>query len=288
MDRDRFDILCSLCYPKWVLPRNGGDQIRGRKHGIEACLFAVIGAMCTASNDLTLEAVCNVSHGLINMEFERMLFILDEVLDELTLMDDDERKMCQGSCESDPDMIYFIDGCDFAIEEESERWMYLTHKDNIKKRTAVRAQILIDTHWGYFRGLECANVGTNPDQKMLINSVWNQPDALVSGNESVGADGGYHCTDYIKITKPFPAPIASSSEYARIFNKSFNAERALIERTFAFLKRKFQIFAQPWRRNKFLFPVALRVALKLCNRFWMEIENMPLGLQRQYDKIQTM
>lgn len=97
-----------------------------------------------------MEAVAGMSHGLICVEFERLLYILDEVLvDEMWLMDEDEKMQCNGSCRSDPDMVYFLDGCDIAVQELKNAWMWKTHKDNVKSNRAARAQILIDTKLSY-------------------------------------------------------------------------------------------------------------------------------------------
>ena len=286
MTPEQFEDLCTECWPQWMVPRNEGWRMQRRKHGIKACMFAVIGSLCTANTALTMEAVCRMSHGVIGIEFERMLMILDDVMvDDMCLMDEDERKECYGCCKSDQNMIYFIDGNDFPLEEEKERWMYHTHKDNVKKKTAIRAQILIDTCWGFFRGLECANAGTNNDQGMLLQSVWNQPNALTTGSETVGADSGYWPTKFVNVTKPFSeSELIGHPDFVE-WNAVFNSERALSERSFGFLQKKFQIFAQPWRRDKQLFPIALRVAMKLCNRYWREDDNCPLGLKKQIDTV---
>ena len=138
--------LCDECYSRWELPRNGGWQIHARKHGIEACMIAVLGILATGMCDLTMEAVAQMSHGLINIEFERVLCILDEVLDdEMWLLTEEEKEVCKNSCRSDPNAIYIIDGCDIAVEEKKNAWMWKTHKDNVKSNRAARAQILVDT-----------------------------------------------------------------------------------------------------------------------------------------------
>ena len=285
---EQFKELCTQCAPKWVLPRNGGWRIQKRKHPIHATMFAVIGSLCTGNDDLTMEAICKMSHSLICKEMEHMLFVLDEVLDNMWLMSEEEKQQCIGACKSNPNIIYFLDGCDFAIEEQKNRWMYKTHKDNIKKQTAIRAQILVDTLWGYFRGMECGPAGVNNDQGMLKKSVWNQENVLTSGDESIGADGGYFTTEHISVTKPFTVPEIAGSEDYQLFNNLFNADREIIERSYCFLKNKFRAFSAPWRRSKQKFPVALRVALKLSNVQWMSEDGMHLGLKKQYDRIHTI
>ena len=289
MSPDQFLVLCEEVKEKWKMPRSGGQRIQKRTHSIEACMFAVIGSLCTGNDDLTMEGVVQMSDTFICREIERLLFILDEILDPLELLDDEQKELVKGTCKSNRGIIYFIDGCDFAVEEEKERWMYLTHKDNVKKRTAIRCQILVDSLWGFFRGVEVTHAGTSNDQKKLKNSVWNKPGVLTTGDECIGADGGYFPTQHINVSKPFTATeLLSGGDTLADWNKTFNADREVIERSFGFLKKKFHIFAQPWRRNKLLFPVALRVALKLCNRFWRECENMPLGLKKQYNALHTI
>ena len=66
---DPFKETCSKCYSRWELLRNGGWQIHARKHGIEACMFSVLGVIGTGMSDLMREGVASMSHGLINVEF---------------------------------------------------------------------------------------------------------------------------------------------------------------------------------------------------------------------------
>lgn len=137
--------------------------------------------------------------------------------------------------------------------------------------------------FGYFRSMEVTMAGVNNDQKMLIDSDWNEQDALVSGQEAVAADGGYWTTEHIKITKPFTVAETATDPTLQAFNELFNAERSLIERNFGFLKEKCAIFDVPWKRDKQLLPIALRVGLKLCNRYWRRADNLPPGLQMMVD-----
>lgn len=100
---NQFLELCDECEPLWMLPRKGGDIPKGRKHPIEGCMFSVLGILKTGFSDLEMEAVSQISHGLINVEFERMLTILDKVLeDELSLLKDWEKDVCRGAAKSHP------------------------------------------------------------------------------------------------------------------------------------------------------------------------------------------
>ena len=123
--------------------------------------------------------------------------------------------------------------------------------------------------------------GVTNDQKMLKESEWNSKDKLTAQEESMMGDGGYWSAQYINVSKPFSEAEIKNNEYLTYFNKIFNGERAIIERAFAFLKEKCSIFDRPWKRKKHLLPIALRVSLKLCNRYWRRDRNMPLGLKRQ-------
>lgn len=139
---------------------------------------------------------------------------------------------------------------------------------------------------GLFRAFECTAAGTNNDQRMLIDSAWNAaPGALVDGQDRVGGDSGYWSTANIKITKPFDIDEANEDPVLQAFNEVFNGERSLIERCFRFLKSKCALFDRPWERNKYLLPIALSVALKLCNRFWRRRDNLPFGLQKIQDEM---
>ena len=91
--------MCDECLPLWELPRSpDADEPRGRTHGIEACLFTTIAILKTGHSDLEMEAVSEMSHGLINIEFKRMLGILDKILEpEMSLLKDWEKDKCRGA-----------------------------------------------------------------------------------------------------------------------------------------------------------------------------------------------
>ena len=134
--------------------------------------------------------------------------------------------------------------------------------------------------WGYFRGVEVNVPGLSSDQSMLKDSYWNNPDVLTKNNEYVGADLGYKSTKYINVLYPFGELESLKNRQYGSWNKLFNADRELIEREFGFIKNSFKIFDKPWRRKRELFPLALRVTLKLVNRYW-RLNGDPLGLHRQ-------
>ena len=127
--------------------------------------------------------------------------------------------------------------------------------------------------------------GLNNDQRMLIDSDWNHPNALVTGQEAVGADGGYFTTAHVNITKPFTVAETQADPILKAFNSMFNAERSLIERNFAFLKEKCALFDRPWKMEKELLPISLRVALKLCNKYWRSAGRLPPGLQKMKEML---
>ena len=158
--------------------------------------------------------------------------------------------------------------------------MYKTHKDIIKKKRAVRAQTLIDSYWGYFRNVEVEPAGLYNDQAMLKKSKWNQPDMLVTNDEFIGADSGYWCTEHINVLKPFNEHALKQNPELKMWNETLNSDRSLIENTFSELKAHFRMLEAPWRRNEHLFPLALRVCLKLLNRNSRLPRNSPPGLRR--------
>ena len=95
---------------------------------------------------MEIEAVAEMSHGLINMEFERMLTILDKVLEhEMQLLTDWEKAICSGAAKSHSGILYYLDGCDFPVRIGENKHIYKTHKKNLKHQRAIRAQILIDS-----------------------------------------------------------------------------------------------------------------------------------------------
>ena len=141
----QFLDLCAECLPLWSIPRTG-DEPQGRKHGIESCLFITLGILKTGMSDLEMEAVAQMSHGLISMEFERVLTILDKVLEsEMELLAPWEKAQCTGAASSDPNLLYYLDGCDFPVRVGVNKFLYKTHKHNVKHQRAIRAQILIDS-----------------------------------------------------------------------------------------------------------------------------------------------
>ena len=139
--------------------------------------------------------------------------------------------------------------------------------------------------WGYFRGVEIDCAGLQNDQGMLIKSVWNDPGVLTNEGEWVGADDGYSNTANINIVKPFTKDELDEDPELKPWNKVFNRDRGLIERTFAILKGRFAIFDMPWKRAIDLFPLALRVCMKLLNRYWRLNGNVPPGLKRKIDEM---
>ena len=142
----QFQTLSKECKPLWWLPRKGDGEPRAKKHGVEACLFSTIGMLKTGHSDLEMEAVAEMSHGLINMEFERMLTILDKVLEhEMQLLTDWEKVICSGAAKSHSGILYYLDGCDFPVRIGEKKHMYKTHEKNLKHQRAIRAQILIDS-----------------------------------------------------------------------------------------------------------------------------------------------
>ena len=123
------------------------------------------------------------------------------------------------------------------------------------------------------------------DQAMLAKSEWNQPDKLVTDEEFVAADLGYSTTDWINVLTPFSKKDLDKNPEYKEWNKDLNSDRTIIENTFSELKSRFQIFENPWRRDRHLFPIALRVCLKLLNRYWRLPGNMPPGLRRHSKSI---
>ena len=127
------------------MPRSG-DGFGGRKHPLEAQLFATIGMLSTGMSYSAMEGLVEINAGLLCIEFARNLAILDRKLDyEMELLDEEEKQMCEKAAKSHPYVCYYVDGCDFALRIGLQKWMYLSTKKNIKNKTAIRAQILIDS-----------------------------------------------------------------------------------------------------------------------------------------------
>lgn len=121
---------------------------------------------------------------------------------------------------------------------------------------------------------------------MLQRSVWNQPDVLVSEGQYVGTDDGYHDTDHINVMKPFKKAELDSEPALKIWNKDFNRDRQMIERSFGIVKNRFTIFDMPWKRDIDIFPVALRVCLKLLNRYWRVSGTPPPGMKKKLKQME--
>ena len=223
---------------------------------------------------LNMEAVVDMHASLIWSL--KNIKILDEECKEIILMDEQEKTII-GTSQVEPYLMHYIDVCGFA--EISTQMDISNHKNNIKNRTAIREQILI-IHSGVisWRGV---NVQVGDDQNMLKNSVWNQkPGAIVEETEKIAGDAGYWSTQNVNVVKPISQADVETDPGFKAFNKKFNYDRGLIEHSFAILKGKFKIFDLPWTRHKDLFPLALRVCLKLLNKWWRVDGNDPPGLQR--------
>ena len=119
---------------------------------------------------------------------------------------------------------------------------------------------------------------------MITKSVWNNPNILTSENEFVAADEGYWDTAHINFIKPFSKKQIDANPNLKKWNKTFNRDRGLIERSFAIFKETWEIFEAPWKRHRDLFPLALRVCIKLMNKYWRLPQNTPPGLCRQLAK----
>ena len=155
LDVRAFLELCDKIRFKWSLPRNGGWEMRARKHGLEQCMFACMGILSTGVSDLTMQSIAGMSAGLVGVEFERIILLLDEALDDLYLMDGADKAIARGTCESNPNIVYFLDGCDIAVEELKQAWLWKTHKKNIKNHRAARAQIVVDSQLSVYHIHAC-------------------------------------------------------------------------------------------------------------------------------------
>ena len=228
--------------------------------------------LCILINDTTnknVQAKHTIYYKTVDSQFERMLEAIDEALTpELTLLSDNEKDFVPFDEPFIECALYTIDGCDFPILAHKNSWMYKTHKMNVYKQHGMRAQILFDNNLGYFRDVIVHPCGTNNDQKMLQNSHWNQKDALVTEKQSINADGGYTSTKHINVNKPATQAEIKKNPQLKEFNTKFNSDRSQIERAFGIMKNHFAILRNPWRRKKELFPLCLRVCMKLMNRYW--------------------
>ena len=84
---DDFLDLCDEIRLEWLLPRSG-DGLGGRKHPLEAQLFATFGMLSTGMGYSAMEGLVEINAGLLCIEFARNLAILDKVLEyELESMD---------------------------------------------------------------------------------------------------------------------------------------------------------------------------------------------------------
>ena len=103
---------------------------------------------------------------------------------------------------------------------------------------------------------------------------------VTTDGEYIGADLGYSSTEHINVIAPFSEHASLTNPTLGRWNKQFNSDRELVEREFGFIKNSLKIFDRPWRRKRSVFPLALRVALKIINRYW-RLNDGPLGLARQ-------
>ena len=265
-EKDTYD-LTRLVFPHYKKP-SGQSRARIGVHPFEDILLCTLCILINGCTNLLAECVFQMPSNFIAIAFERCLYALDAALDfEMQLLSDQEKRSAQPPTEF-PDALYIVDGSDFPVAVHQDKWMFYSHKKNVAKQTGFRSQILIDRLYGYYRGCITHPCGINNDQKMLKESKWNKPNVLINDNEYLMADGGYFPTQHLNVLTPATEKQKSENNDLRMFNKTFNAERSEIERTFGQLQCKFSILAFPWRRKLELFPVCLRVCLKLMNRYW--------------------
>ena len=166
--------------------------------------------------------------------------------------------------------VAIVDGVDFSVSVGLKySKLFYSHKVNVFKNHAIRAQIRIDTLWGLFRDMLIEPAGINNDQSMVADSPWNQSESkLQSDGQSWGADGGYSCTDNLVIVTPATATDIINDPELCIFNQEFNHYRKNIEREFAQLKNRFEILFKPFDKDLKHFGKILGLCLKMMNRYW--------------------
>lgn len=275
--------LCAEVFPEWIKPRGGGIRYRKRKHGIEACYLAVIGSLLTGNTSLEMEATVGMPASLIDIEFLRWMTILNEHLDaELQLMDDDEKQQCRGAATCHEGVLYMFDGVDFPIQVGKQKYLFRTYKENVRKRTAIRALMLSDVD-GYWRGVECEPAGMYNDQGIVNKSMWNREGVLTEGDdEFVLGDLGFSTTEHINVLQPANARELLERPDLKYLNDALNGDRSQLERNFGVFQNTYRIFDQPWRRHPQLFPITLQVCMKLQNRLWRQPDRMVPNMMRRF------
>ena len=256
-------------YATWI--KWPGCQNIKKKHSLDALLWSTVGMLVSGLTPSKMEGVAGIAAKTLARDFWQLIDVINDVFDyEMQPMTPEERKICEGSISVSPNTVAIVDGVDFSVRVGlAYSKLFYSHKVNVFKQHAMRAQIRVDTYWGLFRGLLVAPAGIHNDQSMITSSDWNKPDSgLLSNNQNWGADGGYHVTDNILFVTPANDKELQANPQLKYFNQEFNQTRKKIEREFAQLKGRFEILDKPYCKDIKRFEKILGACMKLMNRWW--------------------
>ena len=260
-----FIDICNETLPLWILPRKGGNQIRDRKHGIDASLIGSISTLRTGNAYLSTESVVKIDNALICTDFKRNLQLLCEVLEgEMQWPSANERLILCGFDDyfNSPVMLDCTD-CKL-MQSHKKEWADMCYSWKCKQ--GYRNMVVCDNK-GEIRACASAPAGWNNDQFILRCCHFFQHGSLSPGEHALG-DGAFHGNLDFPMHTPFTRPQVQATPWLEPYNKCLAERRQLIERINGILKAEFQILSKPFRWDKSLFPLVFRVCCLLLNRMF--------------------
>lgn len=264
-DVDDFLDICHECYADWILPRNGSNIIRPRKHGIESSLIGTFAILTKNHTFLSGEGLSKVDDALIYLDFEHNLKVLEKVLDyEMQWPDANERMLLCNLCENFNAPI-LLDCTDCKLLQTNDpicNEMFYSWKCT----QAWRNMIVCDTK-GEIRATASVPAGWANDQTLLRCCEFFQNGRL-SPHETCLGDGGFTGNNNFPIDRPFTEPQVANNPRLEAYNRALRDFRRLIERINGILKAMFRILHIEFRMKRHLFPLVFKVCCLLLNRYF--------------------
>ena len=260
---DFYDI-CAEMYEDWILPRNGSNIIRPRKHPIESSIIGTISTLTQGNSFKTTEFGLKIDDSLIKLDFERNLTLMNRIFDYEMSWPNAQERMFLCLLNDDFESPILLDCTDCKLLQSHDRntaRMYYSWKC----KQAYRNMIVCDNK-GEIRAVASAPAGWNNDQSLLrLCDFFNT--GFLSPNESAIGDGAFTGNQDFQIDRPFTQPQLANDPTLLSYNQAIAKYRQLIERINGSLKQMFKILSHEFKMRRHLFPLVFRVCCLMLNRY---------------------
>ena len=108
----------------------------------------------------------------------------------MSLLEDWKKQLCSTAANLHPNPLHYLEGNDFPVRVGENKFLYKTHKKNIKHQRVIRAQSFLTTDGEY-----------------------------------VGADLGYFSTEHLNVVAPFSECKSLTIPTLGKWNKDFNSDQ---------------------------------------------------------------